>query len=384
MIFDLIYNDLKSYDKIIVYGAGDNGRFIARYLCSHKIQVDVFADADPKKHGKKIDGIRCLSDEEIIGEKGTCLIVTPLNGNEEIIKKFKEKGFERVYSWNEIKLFVSYDDKYIEKYFHDNRSELVLLESNIKFKDKFLGKRCFVLGTGPSLKKQNLKLLENEVIFTVNQFMRLDQFKYIHTDFHVWNDSAYFDFNKDEEQLQEKVDLIKLVGKHAVSFFPYNKAYHFVRDNKLNEELCVNYYHEDVKVPLEKEYLDPTSLMPEVGTAVLSAVNIAFYMGFSEIYLLGCDCTDILTVIAAKNEEIASVHYAYDENESVKNQVKNMLTNRPLEIIYGLQRTKFMAFRRLKEICDESAVKIYNCTEGGLLEGIPRKKFESLFDEEKC
>ena len=38
-----------------------------------------------------------------------------------------------------------------------------------KFKDKHLGERCFILGNAPSLKKENLSLLKNEIVFVCNK-----------------------------------------------------------------------------------------------------------------------------------------------------------------------------------------------------------------------
>ena len=152
----------------------------------------------------------------------------------------------------------------------------------------------------------------------------------------------------------------------------------FVKKNHLDEFLNIYYYQEYGTIPLEKATLNLSSLMPEVGSVVLSAVNIAIYMGFSEIYLLGCDCTDILTVISAKNSVIASAQYAYEDDSFVETQVKYMLGERPLEFIYELQAKKFAAFRKIYEICKEEGVKIFNCTEGGILEGIPRKKYEDV------
>lgn len=378
MIYELIYNDLKSSKEIIVFGAGDNGRYIAEYLEMLGIPISMFVDSDINKQNVMIGGILCDKLESLNGRKESCLIVTPLKNNKELANAFREKGFKNIYDWDEMRLFIKLDTHKVERYLKKYQDLYKLLKSNEQFRGKYKGHRCFVLGTGPSLKSQDLKYLRNEFVVTVNQFMRSRQFEDVGTNFHVWNDSGYFTESGESEVLQERIGLCKKIGKKAISFLPYNKSVEFVKKNHLDEFLNIYYYQEYGTIPLEKATLNLSSLMPEVGSAVLSAVNIAIYMGFSEIYLLGCDCTDILTVISAKNSVIASAQYAYEDDSFVETQVKYMLGERPLEFIYELQAKKFAAFRKIYEICKEEGVKIFNCTEGGILEGIPRKKYEDV------
>lgn len=381
MIYELIYNDLKASHKIIIFGAGDNGRFIAEYLKLLDFSAIEFTDSNSKKCNTIIDGIFCRDLESLNAKDENCLIITPLTHNESLVSSFKSKGFKRIYSWNEMLLFIRSDEHMAEKYLQKNKNLSESLQSNRQFCGMYNGERCFVLGTGPSLKEQDLKLLKNEFVFTVNQFMRSEQFKDVKTTFHVWNDSGYFNEMGDRKTVRERVELCKKIDKSVVSFFPYSKSIEFVKKNYLDKYLDIKYYQEMSGIPVEAINLNLSSLMPEVGTAVLSAVNIAFYMGFSTIYLLGCDCTDILTIISAKSSEIASPQYVYGNDNSVKMQVKSMLEERPLEFIYELQAKKFAAFRKINTICRENGVKIYNCTKGGILEGISRRKYEDVLSQ---
>ncbi len=49
-----------------------------------------------------------------------------------------------------------------------NSKNKKLLNKNKKFKNIHKGNRCFILGNGLSLKQQDLTLLKNEYVFTVN------------------------------------------------------------------------------------------------------------------------------------------------------------------------------------------------------------------------
>ena len=55
-----------------------------------------------------------------------------------------------------------------------------LLKRNTKFKDIHKGQRCFILGSGPSIVKQDLKKLQGEIVITQNNF-------HVHEDISIIN-----------------------------------------------------------------------------------------------------------------------------------------------------------------------------------------------------
>ena len=52
-----------------------------------------------------------------------------------------------------------------------------LIKTNIILKNKHKGERCFILGSSPSIKDEDLKPLKNEIVFALNNF-------YVHDDFY--------------------------------------------------------------------------------------------------------------------------------------------------------------------------------------------------------
>ena len=65
--------------------------------------------------------------------------------------------------------------KYLINYMHFLKYK-DLVAKNIELKDIHKGKRCFLLGSGPSIKKEDLRPLKNEIVFALNNF-------YVHEDF---------------------------------------------------------------------------------------------------------------------------------------------------------------------------------------------------------
>ena len=58
------------------------------------------------------------------------------------------------------------------------------LKNNIRFKNKHIGERCFILGSGPSISKQNIKILKGEIVITQNHFHVHDDIKIVHPMYH--------------------------------------------------------------------------------------------------------------------------------------------------------------------------------------------------------
>ena len=93
------------------------------------------------------------------------------------------------------------------------------------------------------------------------------------------------------------------------------------------------------------------------GTIVYTCIQLAVYMGFREIYLLGVDFT-------GAGEHGSKYNHFYSEKEltsvSYTDQVK-------------------AAYEKARKYADEHGIKIYNATRGGNLEIFERVNFDDLF-----
>ena len=140
-------------------------------------------------------------------------------------------------------------------------------------KDKHKDERCFIIGTGPSLNKTNLSLLNNEICIGVN------------TLYGIKPDCKYWVIS--DHTLWQKMDsAIKKNIKSELLFFAESVPKYF---NNLSSEKCI------VIRPLGSMnvwYKFSTDLNKGTysgGTVVIHAIQIAYHLGFKEVYLLGCD-----------------------------------------------------------------------------------------------
>jgi hypothetical protein len=100
----------------------------------------------------------------------------------------------------------------------------------------------------------------------------------------------------------------------------------------------------------------------------ISAFELAFYMGFSEIYLLGIDNN-------YKNEvNLSGKKVVHKDIESYFKSDKINFTSEHFSPIETITKTYEVA----KRYADSHNIKVYNCTRGGKLEVFERKNLDDV------
>lgn len=137
------------------------------------------------------------------------------------------------------------------------------------YKNKHKGERCFIVCNGPSLTKKDLKKLENETTFGTN---RIYMSGFIPTYYAVEDHLVV-------EDSASEIDALK-----CVKFIPKNLAYHFKQPAEFID-MKFEYDYEDF--PNFGE--DADDCVWSGGTVTYMCLQLAFWMGFSEVYLIGLD-----------------------------------------------------------------------------------------------
>lgn len=224
-----------------------------------------------------------------------------------------------------------------------------------KFKDIHKGKRCFIVATGPSLRLEDVEKLNGEYTFAMNSIYKLFDKTDWRPTYYAIIDSSVFSRIKHE--------LLNL--DISCAFFPdfsikWDKNYAHAIPVKAN--FCLNRKERSI-IPIrwrqKKMGNDMTKLFYEGTSVVHFIMQIAFYMGFSEIYLLGTDCN-----FSGKEKHSSLVSY----------KDSNKIDNFPEEIHEGLIKD----YQNAKEVSINKGVKIYNATRGGMLEIFERVKLEDV------
>ncbi len=230
-----------------------------------------------------------------------------------------------------------------------------------KFKDKYKGQRCFIIGNGPSLRAEDLqKLHENhEITFACNKIYNIfDQ-----TD---WRPDFYFIFD---------VWLLKSAMKGILNVVPkicsfYNYAFCNGTIMLIDSEEIIPIYNmpEQPTVNCMPRFSkDISTYHSNGGTVSYTMLQAAYYMGFSEVYLLGLDHYQMSL------KEAGKINHFYDESK------ENVYEILPEYVKENTHIQQFNAHLSARYAFEEDNRKILNATRGGYLEAYERCDFDSLF-----
>ena len=255
------------------------------------------------------------------------------------------------------------------------------IKQNKQFKGIHRGERCFILGNGPSLREQDLSLLQDEVVFTVNQAAKLEGFNKIKTNYHFWADPQFFEPSGSldgDKQLIETMLRVQTTDNAPQNFFPHI-AYDFVIQKKISEALNVNFFYPLLPLHNMKERNDFSGVVTGAWTVVHYAIMLAIYMGFSEIYLLGCDMTGIITTVQSRlRDQETGCYYSYNITQAEKERMRATRTKFEVEDEFQGYVNMFSGYKFLNQCCKNNGIGLYNLTRGGILESVERKKYEDV------
>lgn len=239
-----------------------------------------------------------------------------------------------------------------------------------KFKNIHKGKRCFIVGNGPSLRKTNLDLITNEISFAMNRINLI----YPET---TWRPNYFSCTTNNFYNPEWRNDI--LVSKNlGIPFFIWEKLINedpfFQKDqntyllNSSDAETVADYPGEELWS------WDPSERVTKYGTSIVVSFQIAVYMGFKEIYLLGTDLNFHQNIIQKFFNKLGmrKLGYKFDSNH--------------FSNLYGTPgysdelNTKMIRTHELiKKMTTKANIKVLNATPGGSLEVYERINYEDIF-----
>lgn len=339
---DILLNyQIHRYSRIVIYGVN---KYLGNLLLELAIQSaldNVVAIIDPDMHEKYVHGIPVMELDDV-RDGIDCMIIN---------KKRTESGIRDELGNSGFAIVDIYDiDKFI---FYNRHPELE------QFHNIHEGKRAFILGNGPSLTLADLEVLQenHEICFGLNKIHKIYGLTSWRPDYICMSDARVISACESE--------LDKIISDSIVFMadrFFYSNKVHFCLDK-------VQYVH------LKSEYYDPN--LPGFSDDITEGVfwgasvtydltlQIAAYMGFKEIYLLGIDHNNVGTVTDSRNHFISD-YFNEEEKEMYKGVTANF-------------EAMDLAYRKAEIYSREHGFRIYNATRGGQLEVFERVDFDTLF-----
>lgn len=213
-----------------------------------------------------------------------------------------------------------------------------------RFKNMHLGERCFIVATGPSLRENDLKQLNEygEICFGLNRIYNIDE--------NIWKPDYYVFADRNG------------LKKYWKQIAEYNVDEKFLGDSYVGSEKVIGTVSKlhiltDDSYDLKPRFSERVEQkVYGYGTVTYVAIQLAVYMGFKKIYLLGVDCN---------YKHNGENNYFFNETQ------KDSVTHNEYFMI--------KAYKSAKKYADEHGIKIFNATRGGKLEVFERVDFDSLF-----
>lgn len=221
-----------------------------------------------------------------------------------------------------------------------------LAKSNNELKKYKNSEVCYICGNGPSLKKVDLDALDGDTI-VMNDHWRIASKYSIPPTFYLINDNAYGEPSS-KERAEGMLSCFPQIP-HVLSTYmgPSIDAMYSKFDTNI-------YYYNNIGRTFKSSYkIDFTKCTYYTWNVVSAAIQLAIYLGYKEIRLLGCD----YSLFATKFQQ-----HVYD-----KDGTKAGFSTRLRDRLYKYSFTTHIHYE-IAQYAKEHGVKVVNMTSDSLLD----------------
>ena len=227
-----------------------------------------------------------------------------------------------------------------------------------QFKNRHLGERCFIIGNGPSLTIDDLSRLKSETTFAANKI-------YLAFEKTDWRPSYYV--VEDDHMIRQHRDVIREL-RGFVKFVSDDWSSSF-----RGAEGIVMYPRTLLDLNRFPRFSGNASRHVFCGYMVTYiSLQLAYFMGFRQVYLLGVDFDYTLSHDGADT----IVHNLNDPSDHFTSQYFQPGERRYVPQLIRAQRAMLCA----KSFYDANERKIWNATRGGKLDVFDRITLEEALE----
>lgn len=233
-----------------------------------------------------------------------------------------------------------------------------VLNKNAVLENTGKSKRAFLIATGPSLKMDDLSALSGEDCFGISNFFLHKHIQNIKPKFH------FFAPYHEPISLESYVEWLEKADKilpPETNIFLGDATYDLVNKYKLFQKRKVFYLYLSGFPATHKVDITKPVLAPQTGP--IMALPVLLYMGYSEIYLLGCDHTEM-------RDYKKTVNNFYDPSTDIRKTTSDAYDVWNDGIIINLLSTAnvFKQYVFYKKILRERDVRIINLSRDSWLD----------------
>lgn len=240
-----------------------------------------------------------------------------------------------------------------------------------QYQNKHKGERVFIIGNGPSLNAKDLDLIKNEYSIAMNRISLI--FKQT-----KWRPYYYLCVTQNAKDKKWKDDILKSI-KYSRHSFIWDKIvdYFNTESNKIFKIKCIN---DNTHASKPFPDLWPNNFKngySKYGSSMFVAFQLAYEMGFENVYLLGTD-------LGFKDNILQKFFYRLGFKKlghNFDNNHFNKTYGTPGSSAKDLNRN-MLNFHKIVSIKSrELGFNVYNCSRGGKLEVYPRVGLKSILND---
>lgn len=234
-----------------------------------------------------------------------------------------------------------------------------LVKKNKSFEGIHKGKRCFIFGTGPSLNlisNSQIQLLKEEVVFGTNSFYKTNIGSELTPNYYALLDNLYWtDWDHTFFEVESKY-------KRSSPVFITDYRAKSILEKSTPEKQHI--YICSKKYPVKEMSEDLSGNIYAANNVVSYSILSAMYMGFDEIYLLGCDYNAFCT---------SGKGHAYDD----RSELSTVQYNLAFYLKFYWITTEFHYL--IAKLAKKKKVSIVNLTPNSLLDAYARSDISTVF-----
>jgi hypothetical protein len=225
------------------------------------------------------------------------------------------------------------------------------LRTLTSYRDKHAGQRCVIIGNGPSLRRMDLAPLETEMTFGLNRIYLLFDTLGFHTTYYVSINKYVI------EQCAEDIGQLtgpKFISWKARRLIPATPDVIFLRSRR-SPRFCTDLPREGIW---------------EGATVTYVALQLAYYMGFRQVILIGVDHAFQTTgkpheLVVSQGHDPNHFHPGYF-GKGFRWQLPDLDTSE-------------IAYRMAKDAFERAGREIVDATVGGKLQVFRKVDYQTLF-----
>lgn len=248
---------------------------------------------------------------------------------------------------------------------------LKTLSREMELKDE-----CYLLGTGPSLKKvlETKGYLERKTFMVMNNFFRSEYFDVVKPRFIVLVDPAYFREINDDFSKASREDMIKAMNAitwEMTLIVPYEFQGSVSQKRIVNEKVKYCYINNipvDGFTKVSHWFYRRNLGMPLPCNVMIAAIFCCINIGYKKVYLLGAEHSWTKDLRVNDQNQVCYYDDHFYDNKSMRVVPNTDISSMLLQISKG-----FNSHKQLHRYAESEYCEVYNLTEGSFIDAYPRK-----------